>query len=130
MSQELIKSFPGALVPIQTQLETLPENTPFTFINTVVLPSADDEQPFLAQWAKGARQMKSSDGLISAQMYRGCPDEKNHVFVLVVVWESVGAFQAAFNKTEFQDKLSGFPDGTRKFHLMATKIAVQGVCTT
>lgn len=126
-----LASYPGTIVPIQTQMEHHPENTPFTFINQVMLSSADDEDAFLDSWAPDAQLMKAQSGLISVQLYRGCPDEKNrnNVLFLMAVWESVKAFQDAASNPELHKIIRTFPSGTNIHHCMTTKVAVPGVCT-
>jgi len=125
------KSLPGSLVSTQNQLEAYDPNSPFTFINTFILPSPDVEEAFLESWANVARFMKTQHGLISAQLYRGCPDKdnRNNIFTMVVVWESVLAYREMLQNPELLKVHRGFPEGTEEFYVMATKVAVPGVCT-
>ncbi len=86
---------------------------------------------FLKAWADVAGIMKGQSGFLSAQLYRGCPDKngRNNILVLVAVWESVAAYQAAGQRPELQEAIVKFPKGTVEHFLMATKVAVPGLCT-
>lgn len=69
---------------------------------------------------------KAQKGFISAQLHRGIAG--SGTFLNDAVWESVGAFRAAFANPVFQAKLSGYPDGVTGSPYLFRKVAVDGVC--
>jgi quinol monooxygenase YgiN len=120
-----IREYPGLLTPFLEQLNT--ETDYVTFINTFILPSAEASTEFLKHWKGDGNYMKSQYGMLSAQLHRSI-GEKSNVFVNVAVWESTAAFRRAFQNPEFQQSLSGFPEGTLMFPVILSKVAVPGVC--
>ncbi|KAL6249319.1 hypothetical protein RBB50_003172 [Rhinocladiella similis] len=126
-----ITSLPGSISSWQDQMAAWPPNTPYTLINSVVLPSTEDADLFLQSWESLAGIMRSQPGFLSAQMYRACPDKEgqSNVFVLIAVWESVAAYQAAGQLPDIADATKALPKGTTEYFLMATKISVPGLCT-
>ena len=116
---------PGTSTPFLRQLET--GASPAIFINTFVLKSQKDEEPFLANWALDGNFMKAQYGMLSGQLHRSVGPEGN-IFVNIAVWESTDAFRKAFNEPEFKKHASGYPEGTIAYPIILSKVAVSGVC--
>jgi heme-degrading monooxygenase HmoA len=117
--QELDKS-----VSIRDQL-TDESNEPVIPVN-VFHVSPEQADALVSAWADDARYFKAQVGFISAQLHRGTSG--SGTFLNYAVWESVGAFKAAFGNPEFQTKLVHYPDGTTGSPHLFRKIAVDGVC--
>jgi len=80
----------------------------------------------ISAWADDARFFKAQPGFISTQLHRGIGGSAT--YLNYAVWESVGAFRAAFANPTFQSKLQHYPDGTTGSPHLFRKMAVEGLC--
>jgi heme-degrading monooxygenase HmoA len=80
----------------------------------------------VSAWTDDARYLKTQPGFISAQLHQGIAGSST--FLNYAVWQSVGAFRAAFANPIFQAKLGDYPDGTTGSPHLFRKLAVDGVC--
>ena len=109
--------------PIERQLAV--EARPIVLVNLFTIDEAD-EQAFVQAWRDDAAFMKRQPGFISTQLHRaigGSPTYLNYA-----VWESTGAFRAAFTHAEFRAKLSTYPASAVASPHLFQKVAVPGVC--
>lgn len=98
---------------------------PVVLVNLFSVPAADADQ-LVRAWEGDARYFKEQPGFISAQLHRGI--EGSSVFLNYAVWESVGAFRAAFGNPAFQAKLAAYPEGTTASPHLFRKMALNGIC--
>jgi heme-degrading monooxygenase HmoA len=80
----------------------------------------------LAAWADDARFFRGQPGFISTQLHRGIAG--SGTFMNYAIWESVGAFRAAFGSPEFRTKLAQYPDTAIASPHLFRKVAVEGLC--
>jgi heme-degrading monooxygenase HmoA len=80
----------------------------------------------IAAWADDARYFKEQTGFISTQLHRGISGSAT--YLNYAVWESVGAFRAAFANPIFQSKLQHYPDSATGSPHLFRKMAVEGLC--
>jgi quinol monooxygenase YgiN len=112
------------VVSIRDQLRDQGEE-PVVLVN-VFHVAPDRTDALLSAWADDARYFKAQAGFISAQLHRGIAG--SGTFLNYAVWESVGAFRAAFANPAFQAKLANYPHGTTGSPHLFRKLAVNGVC--
>jgi heme-degrading monooxygenase HmoA len=111
-------------VSIRDQLQERSKD-PVVLVNVFhVAPGAADA--LVKAWEKDARYFKEQPGFISTQLHRGISG--SGTFLNYAVWESVGAFRAAFANPLFQSRLADYPDGTRGAPHLFRKLAVSGIC--
>ena len=79
-------------------------------------------------WTDDARYFKEQTGFISTQLHRGISGSAT--YLNYAVWESVGAFRAAFANPVFQSKLQHYPDGSTGSPHLFRKMAVTGLCVS
>ena len=77
-------------------------------------------------WAEDAKYFRAQPGFISTQLHRGIAG--SGVFLNYAVWESVGAFRAAFGNPAFRATLANYPDGATASPHLFRKMAVDGLC--
>jgi heme-degrading monooxygenase HmoA len=77
-------------------------------------------------WTDDAKYFRAQPGFISTQLHRGIAG--SGTFLNYAVWESVGAFRAAFGNPAFRAKLDKYPDGATASPHLFRKIAVSGLC--
>ena len=94
-------------------------------VNTFVVPSHDADR-LLAAWSADAAIMKRQPGFISTQLHRGIAG--SGAFLNYAVWESVGAFRAAFSNPEFQARLADYPASATVSPHLFRPLAVPGIC--
>lgn len=112
------------LVSIQKQLAE-DSGEPVVLVNIFHLaPGGADE--LVAAWTDDARYFKAQDGFISAQLHRGIAGSTT--FMNYAVWQSVGAFRAAFSDPEFHAKLKNYPNSATGSPHVFRKMAVDGLC--
>lgn len=111
--------------PIERQLGV--EAEPVVLVNVFTLDAAD-ESAFLAAWQHDAQFMRRQPGFISTQLHRAIGDSPT--YLNYAVWESTGAFRAAFTHPEFIAKLSAYPSSAIASPHLFQKVAVAGICTT
>jgi heme-degrading monooxygenase HmoA len=80
----------------------------------------------IAAWTDDANYFRSQPGFISTQLHRGIAGSAT--YLNYAVWESVGAFRAAFTNPVFQAKLQHYPDGSTGSPHLFRKMAVDGLC--
>jgi heme-degrading monooxygenase HmoA len=112
-------------VSIRDQLHEASEE-PVILIN-VFHAEAGEQEALLQAWADDARYFKAQPGFISTQLHRGTAGSRT--YLNYAVWESVGAFRAAFSNPLFHAKLNHYPDGTTSAPHLVRKVAVEGLCT-
>ena len=110
-------------VPLGDQLAE--EVGPVTLINTFTV-APEDADALLAAWAADAAYLKTKQGFISTQLYRGIAG--SGVFVNQAVRESVEAFSNAFGDPQFQATFARYPDSTVASPHLFQKVAVPGIC--
>ena len=98
---------------------------PVVLINTFRVAPEDVDQ-LLDAWAADAAYLKTKPGFISTQLHRGIAG--SCVFLNHAVWESVGAFRAAFGDPRFQETFARYPDSTVASPHLFQKVAVPGIC--
>ena len=111
-------------VPIGAQFADA-SGEPVLLVNVFHAPP-DEVDALMAAWAEDAKYFKAQPGFISAQLHRGIAG--SGTFMNYAVWESVGAFRAAFTSPEFQAKLAAYPDGATISPHLFRKVAVDGIC--
>jgi heme-degrading monooxygenase HmoA len=100
-------------------------NEPAVLINIFhVAPEKADA--LIDAWANDARYFKAQPGFISTQLHRGIAG--SGTYLNYAVWESVGAFKAAFGNPIFHSKLRHYPDGATGSPHLFRKVAVEGLC--
>jgi heme-degrading monooxygenase HmoA len=109
--------------PIHRQL-TL-DASPVVLVNVFTLDVAD-EPGLLAAWEYDARFMKAQPGFISTQLHRAIGDSPT--YLNYAVWESTGAFRAAFSNPEFLARLSAYPASVVVTPHLFEKVAVPSIC--
>ncbi len=109
--------------PIQKQLEI--DAAPVVLVNVFTLEEAD-EPTFFSAWEDDAAFMKEQPGFISTQLHRAIGPSPT--YLNYAVWESTGAFRAAFSHPEFIAKLSDYPSSAVASPHLFQKVAVPGVC--
>ena len=109
--------------PIDRQIVI--DAAPVALVNVFTLDKAD-EQTFLRVWREDALFMKRQPGFISTQLHRAIGDSPT--YLNTAVWESTGAFRAAFTHPEFVAKLSAYPSSAVASPHLFQKVAVPGVC--
>ena len=114
----------SAGVSLAEQLESA-ESGPIVLINIFTV-DASDEEALLAAWAHDADFMKAQPGYISTQLHKAIGGSST--FVNYAVWESVGAFRAAFTNPEFQRRISDYPESAVASPHLFKKLAVPGHC--
>jgi heme-degrading monooxygenase HmoA len=109
-------------VTLRAQLEDV---GPVILLNKFTVKPEDVDE-FLKAFADTTEIFKRQPGFISAQLHRGIG--KSSTFFNYVVWESVKDFKQAFNRPEFQSKMSDvLPNVIMSPHLFK-KVAVPGIC--
>ena len=83
-------------------------------------------EEFLKVFAKATEIMKQQPGFISAQLHRGIAE--SCTFINYAVWESTSQFKQALNNSQFQAKMSDYPESTVVSPHLFKKIAVPGIC--
>jgi heme-degrading monooxygenase HmoA len=100
-------------------------NEPVVLVNIFhVTPEKADA--LVSAWADDARYFKAQPGFISAQLHRGIAG--SGTYLNYAVWESVGAFKAAFGNPAFLAKLQHYPDGSTGSPHLFRKMAIEGLC--
>jgi heme-degrading monooxygenase HmoA len=100
-------------------------NEPVVLIN-VFHVSPEKADALIAAWADDARYFKGQPGFISTQLHRGIAG--SGTYLNYAVWESVGAFKAAFGNPIFHAKLQHYPEGATGSPHLFRKMAVEGLC--
>jgi heme-degrading monooxygenase HmoA len=98
---------------------------PIVLINKFTVPPEQVERAIEA-WSIDAAFMQRQPGFTSAQLHRGTAGSTT--LVNVAVWESAAALRNAFMNPEFQQRMSGYPDGTTASPHVFRKVAVPGIC--
>lgn len=109
--------------PINQQLAV--EASPVVLVNVFTLDTAD-EPIFLSVWQDDAAFMKRQPGFISTQLHRALGNSAT--YLNYAVWESTGAFRAAFGHPDFQAKLSAYPASAVASPHLFQKVAAPGIC--
>ena len=95
-------------VSIRDQIQDQSKD-PVVLVNVFhVAPEQADA--LLAAWTDDANFFRSQPGFISTQLHRGIGGSAP--YLNYAVWQSVGAFRAAFTNPVFQSKLQHYPDGS------------------
>jgi heme-degrading monooxygenase HmoA len=112
------------IVSVRDQLKD-DSREPVVLVNIFhVVPEQTDA--LISAWADDARFFKAQPGFISTQLHRGIGGSAT--YLNYAVWESVGAFRAAFGNPTFQSKLQHYPDGATGSPHLFRKMAVEGLC--
>lgn len=98
---------------------------PVVLLNVFTLESKDSAA-FLEAWSAESEFFKTQPGYISTQLHQGVGGST--MYVNYAVWESAGAFAAAFHKPEFKDTASRFPASVTALPHLVRKIDVPGYC--
>jgi heme-degrading monooxygenase HmoA len=100
-------------------------NEPVVLVNVFhVAPEQADA--LISAWTDDASYFKAQPGFISTQLHRGIGGSAT--YLNYAVWESVGAFRAAFANPAFHAKLQHYPDGSTGSPHLFRKMAVEGLC--
>jgi heme-degrading monooxygenase HmoA len=111
-------------VSIRDQIQDQSKD-PVVLVNVFhVAPELADA--LLAAWTDDANFFRSQPGFISTQLHRGIGGSAT--YLNYAVWQSVGAFRAAFTNPVFQSKLQHYPDGSTGSPHLFRKMAVDGLC--
>jgi len=111
-------------VSIRDQLSDEGEE-PVVLVNIFHAPPGQADA-LISAWADDAKYFKAQRGFISTQLHRGVGG--SGTYLNYAVWESVGAFKAAFGNPIFHAKLQHYPDGTTGSPHLFRKLAVEGLC--
>jgi heme-degrading monooxygenase HmoA len=111
-------------VSIRDQLKD-ESKEPVVLIN-VFHVAPEQGNALIAAWTDDASYFKAQPGFISTQLHRGIGGSAT--YLNYAVWESVGAFRAAFANPIFQSKLQHYPDGSIGSPHLFRKMAVEGLC--
>jgi quinol monooxygenase YgiN len=98
---------------------------PVVLMGTFLVPP-DQVDTFLEGFKKQFAIMRKQPGLISAQLHRGIAGSS--LFMNYVVWESVKAFKAGYERPEFQAQMTQYPPGTVVSASFFQRVAVPGMC--
>jgi heme-degrading monooxygenase HmoA len=85
----------------------------------------EDVDALVEAWTADASLLKGRAGFISTQLHRGIAGSST--FMNYAVWESVGAFRAAFSDPEFQASFARYPDSTVASPHLFQKVAIPGI---
>jgi heme-degrading monooxygenase HmoA len=111
-------------VSIRDQIQDQSKD-PVVLVNVFhVAPEQADA--LIAAWTDDANFFRSQPGFISTQLHRGIGGSAT--YLNYAVWQSVGAFRAAFTNPVFQSKLQHDPDGSTGSPHLFRKMAVDGLC--
>ena len=111
-------------VSIRDQIQDQSKD-PVVLVNVFhVAPEQADA--LIAAWTDDANFFRSQPGFISTQLHRGIGGSAT--YLNYAVWQSVGAFRAAFTTPVFQSKLQHYPDGSTGSPHLFRKMAVDGLC--
>jgi heme-degrading monooxygenase HmoA len=111
------------LFPIERQLAV--DASPVVLVNVFTL-DRDDEPALLEAWRPDAEFMKRQPGFISTQLHRALGESPT--YLNTAIWESTGAFRAAFTHPDFTARLSAYPRSAVAAPHLFRKVAVPGVC--
>jgi heme-degrading monooxygenase HmoA len=111
-------------VSIRDQLKDQSKE-PVVLVNVFHVAS-DQGDALIAAWTDDASYFKAQPGFISTQLHRGIGGSAT--YLNYAVWESVGAFRAAFANPVFQSKLQHYPDGSTGSPHLFRRMAVEGLC--
>jgi len=98
---------------------------PIVFINKFTV-NPEDTNEFLKAWEADATYFKNQPGLISAQLHKGIGGSS--IFINYAIWESAAQLKKAVNKTDFQIRLSKYPESTTISPHILKKVSVPGIC--
>ena len=110
--------------PVDHQLAI--EAAPVVLINLFTLDALDEGQ-FLDAWKDDAEFMQRQPGFISTQLHRALGESPT--YLNYAVWDSTGAFRAAFTNPEFIAKLGGYPSSAVARPHLFQKVGVTGTWT-
>jgi len=110
-------------VTLRAQLEE--DVGPVILLNKFTVKPEDVDE-FLKAFADTTEIFKRQPGFISAQLHRGIG--KSSTFFNYVIWESVKDFKQAFNRSEFQSKMSDVLPNVIMSTYLFKKVAVPGIC--
>jgi heme-degrading monooxygenase HmoA len=85
----------------------------------------EDVDALLEAWTADASLLKTKPGFVSTQLHRGIGGSST--FLNYAVWESVGAFRAAFSDPEFQASFARHPDSTVARPHLFQKVGIPGI---
>jgi quinol monooxygenase YgiN len=94
-------------------------------MGTFLVPP-DQVDTFLVGFKKQFAIMRQQRDLISAQLHRGIAG--SNLFMIYVVWESVNAFKAGYERPEFQAQMTQYPLGTVVSAGFFQRVAGLGMC--
>jgi heme-degrading monooxygenase HmoA len=109
--------------PIDRQLAV--DADAVVLVNVFTLDEAD-EDTFLKAWQNDAAVMKRQPGFISTQLHRALG--ASPTYLNYAIWESTGAFRAAFMHPEFRAQLSAYPPSATASPHLFQKVAIPGIC--
>jgi heme-degrading monooxygenase HmoA len=109
--------------PIDRQLSV--DASPVVLVNVFTLDEAD-KQAFLDAWKADAAFMKRQPGFIATQLHRAIGESPT--YFNYAVWESTGAFRAAFTHPEFRATLATYPSSAVASPHLFQKVAVPDIC--
>ena len=99
---------------------------PVVLVNLFTVDPADQDA-LVEAWKGDALWMKKQPGYISTQLHKAVGE--SGMYLNYAIWESVGAFRAAFSNPEFQEALSHYPSSAVTAPHLFEKIAVPNCCT-
>ena len=85
----------------------------------------EDVDALLEAWTADASLLKTRAGFVSTQLHRGIGGSST--FLNYAVWESVGAFRAAFSDPEFQASFARYPDSTVARPHLFQNVGIPGI---
>jgi heme-degrading monooxygenase HmoA len=85
----------------------------------------EDVDALVEAWTADVSLLKGRAGFIATQLHRGIAGSST--FMNYAVWESVGAFKAAFSDPEFQASFARYPDSTVASPHLFQKVAIPGI---
>jgi heme-degrading monooxygenase HmoA len=100
------------------------DEAPVVLVNVFTV-APEDVNALLEAWAADASVLKTKPGFVSTQLHRGIGGSST--FLNYAVWESVGAFRAAFSDPEFQASFARYPDSTVARPHLFQKVGITGL---
>ena len=84
-----------------------PDVEPMTFINVFDIPE-DEIDTFVSRWEERSRFIRSSEGFLSAELYRAIDSDTRFKVINVTRWRSRAHFEAATNAPDYRADLDRY----------------------
>ena len=115
-----------SVVSIEDQMDSN-EDGSIVLINIFTIDPGDEEA-LLAAWKHDADFMRAQPGYISTQLHKAIGG--SGTLVNYAIWESVESFRNAFTHSEFQSRITSYPDSAVASPHLFKKLAIPGHCVS